>query len=345
MDKKRVNITLDPELHAQAKELGLNISGVAERALHTYVQILQNGDQYVSPLAIDTPVDPDDGEAPTPDMVQHLESSVEEILAAYESYAKTVLNRSENTLNQHRRYIGRLLRHSEQPPSAITESDIITYLESEQPMSDSKKNNILSSLRVFFGEYLDREVADDFEMPSKSLRPTEVPTKDELQMFYDAIGNPKYRVVFLMYATSGLRSSELVELTVDDIDEDARMLIPDKQSEVKKTWASFYNEEAEQAYEAFKPERKDGDERVFQVAKPTVNITFRKISEESGVKITPQMLRRWFASEMSSLGVDDSYINAFCGRTPTSVLEEHYLDYSPRKLKQIYDEADISVLE
>jgi len=63
------------------------------------------------------------------------------------------------------------------------------------------------------------------------------------------------------------------------------------------------------------------------------------------VKITPQMLRRWFASEMSSLGVDASYIDAFCGRTPTSVLEEHYLDYSPRKLKQIYDDAGLTVLE
>lgn len=39
---------------------------------------------------------------------------------------------------------------------------------------------------------------------------------------------------------------------------------------------------------------------------------------------------------MASLGVDSSYIDAFCGRTPDSVLEKHNLDYSPRILKQIY---------
>ena len=50
------------------------------------------------------------------------------------------------------------------------------------------------------------------------------------------------------------------------------------------------------------------------------------MSEETGVKVTVQMLRRWFASEMSRLGVDGEYIDAFCGRTPTSVLEKHYLD-------------------
>ena len=174
----------DTELVSQAQKLGLNISGVTEHALHSYVQMLQNDGQHVSSPVIDTRTGSDDVEGHTPEKAQHTESSVEEILDTYENYAKTVLNRSENTVNQHRRYIGRLLRHSEQPPSAIAEADIMTYLESEQPMSDSKKNNILSSLRVFFSEYLDREVADDFEMPTRSLRPTEVPTKDELQIFY-----------------------------------------------------------------------------------------------------------------------------------------------------------------
>ena len=345
MSKKRINISVDPDVHAKAKQLGLNVSGVAEHALRTYVRTLQHGDQSPSSPAIATPADSAGDESPTPNVAQHAESSVKEILTDYENYARTVLNRGDTTLNQHRRYIGRLLRHAERPPGSITEADIIGYLESEQPMSDSKKNNILSALRVFFREYLDRDVADEFEMPTTGPSPTHVPTKDELQTFYGAIERPKYRTIFLMYATSGLRSAELVELTMEDINEDMRMLVPDKQSEVKKTWASFYNEEAEAAFQAFKSHRDNRDERVFQASKPTVNKTFRDLSEESGVKITPQMLRRWFASEMSSLGVDATYIDAFCGRTPTSVLEEHYLDYSPRKLKQIYDNAGLTVLE
>ena len=50
-------------------------------------------------------------------------------------------------------------------------------------------------------------------------------------------------------------------------------------------------------------------------------------------------------TEMASLGVDSSYIDAFAGRVPESVLEKHYLDYSPRKLKKIYDNADLTVLD
>lgn len=63
------------------------------------------------------------------------------------------------------------------------------------------------------------------------------------------------------------------------------------------------------------------------------------------MKVTVQKLRRWFATEMSRCGVDAKYIHAFAGRTPSSVLEKDYLDYSPERLREIYDEAEITVLE
>ncbi|MDV7351043.1 site-specific integrase [Halorubrum distributum] len=186
---------------------------------------------------------------------------------------------------------------------------------------------------------------DVFEMPSKSANPTEVPSKDDPQTFYSALGNLKYNTAFLFSATSGLRSSELYRLTMDDIDEDKRMIVPDKDSKTKQTWVTFYNAEAADAFEAFKPERKDGDERVFQTSKRPLNRKFRHVSEDTGVKVTVQKLRRWFATEMSRCGVDAKYIDAFAGRTPSSVLEKHYLDYSPEQLKEIYNDAGITVIE
>ena len=48
---------------------------------------------------------------------------------------------------------------------------------------------------------------------------------------------------------------------------------------------------------------------------------------------------------MSRCCADAKYIDAFCGRTKSSVLEKHYLDYSPEPLQEIYDEAGITVLE
>lgn len=181
--------------------------------------------------------------------------------------------------------------------------------------------NIIGALRVFFRGFLDRDVMDAFEIPSKSPKPTEVPSKEDSQTFYDAIENPK--VAFLFVATSGLWSSEFCQLTIDDIDEDNRMLVPDKESSTKETWLNFYNAEAAEAFEQFREAREPDDERVFQTTKQPLNRKFRHVSEAVGVKITVQRLRRWFTTEMSRCGVDAKYIDAFCGRTPSSVLEKH----------------------
>ena len=54
-------------------------------------------------------------------------------------------------------------------------------------------------------------------------------------------------------------------------------------------------------------------------------------------------LREWFCCEMGNLRVSDRYIDAFCGRTPKSVLARHYTDYSPERLKRIYDKANLKV--
>jgi intergrase/recombinase len=47
---------------------------------------------------------------------------------------------------------------------------------------------------------------------------------------------------------------------------------------------------------------------------------------------------------MLRLGVSETYVDAFCGRVPKSVLARHYTDFSPQKLEEIYEKADIKIL-
>jgi len=111
--------------------------------------------------------------------------------------------------------------------------------------------NITGVLRVFFRDFLDRDVTDAFGMPSKWANSTDVPSKADIQAVYDALENPKYNAAFLFAATLSLRSSELCQLTMDDINEDKQMLVPDKESKTKQTWVTFYNDEAAEAFEPF----------------------------------------------------------------------------------------------
>lgn len=72
---------------------------------------------------------------------------------------------------------------------------------------------------------------------------------------------------------------------------------------------------------------------------------WKAAKEETGLNITPQRLREWFFSEMFSLGVPDRYIDAFCGHVPKSILGRHYTDYSPKRLKQIYEKINPRVFD
>jgi len=44
---------------------------------------------------------------------------------------------------------------------------------------------------------------------------------------------------------------------------------------------------------------------------------------------------------MLRLEVAETYVDAFCGRVPESVLARHYTDFSPEKLNESYRRAKL----
>lgn len=71
---------------------------------------------------------------------------------------------------------------------------------------------------------------------------------------------------------------------------------------------------------------------------------WRSAREKTDIAITPQKLRQWFCSEMLMVGVSETYVDAFCGRVPKSVLARHYTDFSTEKLKEIYGKVKVELL-
>ncbi len=47
---------------------------------------------------------------------------------------------------------------------------------------------------------------------------------------------------------------------------------------------------------------------------------------------------------MGKRGVADRYIDAFCGRVPRSIVGRNYTDYSPEILKEIYENANLTIV-
>ena len=121
-EKKRINSSLDPELYRRAKTLGLNVSGVSERALRVYLNRLENGSTESGILLGSANTD-DSTETVDDSNEQYANASTEDVLTDYQQFATSVLDRSENTVDLHTRYIERLLEHADTPPSQVTYTD------------------------------------------------------------------------------------------------------------------------------------------------------------------------------------------------------------------------------
>jgi len=123
------------------------------------------------------------------------------------------------------------------------------------------------------------------------------------------------------------------------------MIIPKKEgNESKHVWVSFYNEEADRELKKYLAVRNEDGPRLFPIYSAHVLRIVRKTRRRCGVIVTLQFLREWFCSKMGELGVQDRYVDAFCGRVPKSVLARHYSDFSPERLNRICGKASLIVL-
>jgi len=241
----------------------------------------------------------------------------------------------------------RFLESIQKHPTEVTQEDIRAYLTRFKTMSSSTYANVLKSLKVFFRDFLKiPEVVESFKFPKKTYTIKSVPTKDDLQRFFKELDGLTSQTVFLLYATSGIRRNELLTLTIDDIDLENRMIIPKnahKTSTTKNTWVSFFNSETQNHLRRYLSDRHADGNRVFPFTEVVIRKAFDKANKKTGLHITPQVLREWFCCQLGELGVPDRYVDAFCGRIPKSVLAKHYTDYSPEKLKRIYDNANLII--
>jgi integrase/recombinase XerD len=270
----------------------------------------------------------------------------EELLTKFREFLKVDLRRSDKTAYEHTYYVKRFLNSLPKPVESATAEDVRQYLKSLK-ISSTQYKNILMALKIFFRDFLKMpEVIASFKFPHQTFKPKQIASKEQLQQFYHCLEKPKEKALFMLYATTGLRRDEILSLKPEDIDFNKRMITPNNHNgETKKSWVSFYTEEAEQALRRYLDSKKHSrSERLFPMQRDEVVELWKSAREKTSTDITPQKLRQWFCSEMLRLGVSETYVDALCGRVPKSVLARHYTDFSPEKLRDIYRKAELGLL-
>jgi len=273
--------------------------------------------------------------------------SYDKTLKDFSLFATIDLQLSRSTIKTYRSSLRKFLNAVKTPISENTIRHFLSNYSQEHP-NKSTYSTMLKALKCYFKHYLKSDMVDSFRFPKAIYIPKRVPTKEQLQEFYKTLQTLKERSLFLLYATSGLRKSEILWIKLKDLDLDRRMLIPDVHSgNTKKSWIGFFNEEAKEVLVEYLAKCQENSQhyrkvRVFNCSKSPTR--WKEAREKTGLNITPKVLRDWFSCEMGELGVPDRYIDAFCGRVPKSILARHYTDYSSERLKRIYDKANLRVL-
>jgi integrase len=264
----------------------------------------------------------------------------------FRKFCQIDLQLRKRTVKGHLRNLKQFLGFIDKPIGELTRDDLRQWLETWKDNRAGTYANKIKTLRRFFRDFLRSDLAEGFKLPKRELRPKVIPTRAKLRKFYESITAARDKAAFLMLASSGLRRDELLDLKAEDVDFDKRMVIPSqRQSMTKQTWVSFYNEEAGQVLERYLHENSRNDGAIFGIKGNRLSKIFQDCSKRCGIRVSPKVLREWFAEEMANLGVQDRFVDAFCGRVPATVLAKNYTDYAPRKLREIYEKAGLKVLE
>ncbi|MBM3291946.1 hypothetical protein FJY84_04640 [Candidatus Bathyarchaeota archaeon] len=242
-----------------------------------------------------------------------------------------------HTVNIAKRY----LRHSKGVISSMTLSKYLQiYLKKEA----WTYNTQIVALRRFFKFIEMSDTINAFKLAPIDCGTNtkfKVPTLAQVETGFKAQTSEADRALYTFTALTGLRAGEVVHLTRDKVDLENRTVIPKHYTRTKATGITFLTIEAAEILKEYLSKRRDKNPRVFTTSERQRKKIWIRASEAAGVKITPQILRVWFSSEMGERGVPDRYVDIFQGRAPRSVIAKSYTGIELSRLRGVYDRAGL----
>ena len=263
--------------------------------------------------------------------------NVEKTISDFAVYLSIDERLSKRVVRDYKYTVRRFLNQSRR---LVNREALRSYLKHYVSKKPSTYNNQLKGLRAFIMRYLGRpEIILGFRKAPVLDNFDEVvlPSKEQLKQGFSSLLCDREKVVFMLYKDSGLRRSELLQLQKDDIDTSLRSVKSKHNTRTKRAGITFYTEETETFLNNYLESRKDNKPKVFRI---DINVFYKmwiQISEKAGIKIRPQVLRKWQSTTLGENGCPDRYVDVFQGRAPKTVLAKFYTGKELLRLKAIYE--------
>lgn len=255
-----------------------------------------------------------------------------------------VRNYSPRTIQHYVQHVARFAKHFHTSPDRLGTSHIRQYqiyLTRERKASYSYFNQAVCALRFFYRTTLGKDWNVRRELPyaRKERRLPVVLSKQELAQFFQAIKNPRHRIILMTAFSAGLRVSEVVALQPADIDSQ-RMMIrvhgkgrKDRFTPLSVMLLGILREHWQQT----RPTKWlfPGKNPDHYLSPRSVQRACQRAAQASGIRkrITPHILRHSFATSLLESGADIRTIQMLLGhkKLATTVIYTHVTPLQIRK--------------
>jgi len=261
-------------------------------------------------------------------------------------FAQAKLNLTKLTAKQYSRRVKTFLNGK----NSVSDKDIQVFIQhKKESCTPNYVSNIISSFKAYFRDYKGLAWMDGYKHPSSPLKLKPEIKKEDVRRFIETIDDLGVKCVTLFLASSGLRRGEVLSLKKSDVNRELRSLIPTCHSgQTKHSGITFYNQEAEtclKKYEQKQTPQEKESYRLLPVRYERFFYAWRRAKKKSGIYLKPKDLRDFFSQEMGKAFVPDRYIDIFQGRAPKNVLAKHYNPHGIGMLKEIYEKANLEIMD
>lgn len=232
-------------------------------------------------------------------------------------------------------------------PTQITAKDIehyVAWLVERRNVGHSYRRTCVATLIKFY------DMVFDIHMPLEHLYPKRPVKKlpnhlnrEEIKRLFEVCENIKHRCIIGLLYSAGLRLSELLHLSISDIDAKANV-IHIKASKGYKARKTLLSDklwvDIKRYYLEYKPQKYlfEGVNGAMY-SERSVQEVVKKVASRAGIqkKVTPHILRHSFATHLLENGADIKFIQELLGHQSVKTTEI-YAQVSVSKVKSPMDQ-------
>ena len=262
---------------------------------------------------------------------------------------------AENTIQTYTDALKSFLAFYNEKPIAVFDSqDLITYNNDyilKNKLSSSFQNQIVNAIKLFFKSIEHQQMNPELlHRPKKEKTLPNVLSKEEVKMILEAHTNIKHKTMLSVIYSCGLRRSEVLNLTPNDIDSKRGVIII-RQAKGKKDRIAPLSEKIlimlREYYKLYMPKvwLFEGQKAGEQYDERSIQLVLKQALAKTKITkpVTLHWLRHSYATHLHEGGIDIRNIQVLLGHKSSSTTDiyTHVSNKTIQQIKSPFDDLDI----